>query len=305
MWGTPRSIRICHPDVSIVRWWNQQSITPLSVMGRPTRFVGDDVVDLAPRRRNRAPGDEASAVAQGDRPTLVRREAPLGGTELQDGSGIVDHDRLDASRAHHVSRGSQRDGDRDAVGVGHAVARLQIAGPDAHQHGGRGTADLGVLPGARGGRHDHGDHVVTLLVGRARLGLGGHVVALLGGEEPATRAGREMRVEEAGEPGRDLGHELAADRDEPIACTTDAETAATHGPLVVGFGSVLVEVRRPRPCLDSKLVGRAPQRRALACADGLGDERPLGGVDRGRIGHDARAGQLANDDGCRIRPELA
>ena len=31
MYGTPRIIRNCQPEVSIVRWWLQQSKTPLSV----------------------------------------------------------------------------------------------------------------------------------------------------------------------------------------------------------------------------------------------------------------------------------
>ena len=43
--------------------------------------VGDDVVDLAPRGGHGAAGDEASAVAQRDRATLVRREAAFGGAE--------------------------------------------------------------------------------------------------------------------------------------------------------------------------------------------------------------------------------
>src|SRR5690554_1657489 len=76
-----------------------------------------DVVDLTPGGRDAAAGDHATAVAQGDRPSLLRGEAALRRTEFDDATVVVDDDALHPSRAGELPDRVKRNGRFHTVDV--------------------------------------------------------------------------------------------------------------------------------------------------------------------------------------------
>ena len=101
------------------------------------------------------------------------------------------------------------------------------------------------------------------------------------------------------------GMSSPGDRDESVARSAESEPSAAHRPLVVGFAAVLVEEGGPRLRLHPQLVGGAAHRRPVAAAGRLGDERLLGGRERGRVGDGAGAVEFADDRARGIGAQLA
>ncbi len=106
-------------------------------------------------------------------------------------------------------------------------------------------------------------------------------------------------------PGRDLGHQVSANGDEPVAGPPEAHPAPKHRPFVVGLGAVLVEERRPRLRLHPQFVGAGAHRARVAGAEGGGNEFALGGRERGRVGDAPGPIELADDRARSIGPEVA
>ena len=277
----------------MVRWWNQHSSTPLSGWVGPPSASG-----MTWWISHHAAGTEQPGIRHPpSRRVIARRWCGVKqrsgepSSMMRPSSSKVDG--LGAAGADHVPGGAERDRDLDAVGVRDAAAGGEVGRPDADEHRGRGTADRGVLAGAGGGVDRGGEHVVALLVGGAVSRRTAAKPARSSSVwKPRPGAGREVRVEEPGEFRRDLGHEVAGDRHESVAGPTEADPATSHRPLVVGFAAVLVEERGPRLRLHAQLVGGAPHRCAVAAAGRLGDERLLGGRERGRVGDRCGRGRV-------------
>ena len=223
--------------------------------------VGDDVVDLAPRGGHGASGNQASAVAQGDRAALVRREAPLGRPEADDATLVAEDDRLGAAGADHVAGSAERDRELDPVGVRDAAAGREVGGPDADEHRRRSTADRGMLPRARRGVDRGGQHVVALLVGRATLAGLGEARAFLVGVESQARARRQVRVEEPRELRRDLGHEVARDGHQSVSRSAEPAPRDVASPA-----PRRVRARLGRGTSTTPAPGHAVRRRCSAPA---------------------------------------
>ena len=155
----------------------------------PPSVWGGDVVDLGPCGRDGAAGDDAAAVADGDRTALVGGEAAFGRAEREDPAGVVEGDGLGAAGADHVPGCTERDRGVDAVGVCDSAPRGEVGGADADQDGGCGAADRGVFPGTGRGVDDRGEHVVALLIGGAVLTGFRRAGSILVGLESAADAG--------------------------------------------------------------------------------------------------------------------
>lgn len=103
------------------------------------------MVDLAPSGRGGAAGNDAAAVAQGDRAALMPIEDPLLGADRNDASVRAGDDALDDPAAGDVP------GDRAAHRLGAAVcvrvpgAGGEVALGDRDDEGGRVPADGGQL----------------------------------------------------------------------------------------------------------------------------------------------------------------
>ena len=179
----------------------------------------------------------------------------------------------------------------------------------ADEDRGCGAADGGVLAGAGGGVDRGGEHVVALLVGAAGFAELGDAGALLVGHEPAARTRREVRVEESGELRGDLGHELAGDGDESVACPAEAEPAAAHRPSSSGSRpSWSRNVDHACACTrNSSAVHRtgAPSPRPVASATSACSAV----ANDGRVGDRAGAVEFADDRArgiaCPTRPRRA
>ena len=105
--------------------------------------------------------------------------------------------------------------------------------------------------------------------------------------------------------GRDLGHQVSANGDEPFSSPTEAHPASQHRALVVGLGAVLVEERGPRLRLDPQFVGAGTHGARVACADGCCDKLALGGRERGRVGDAPGPIELADDRARGLGAQLA
>ena len=123
----------------------------------------DDVMDLTPRGRNPAPGDDASTVPQCDRSALAAVEDPLLRADLDDTSVLAQHDALHRARAGDSIRRAHRHRLTAAVGVRQSTAAPQIGLPNRDDKRRRGAAD-GWQRRARGrGEQRSGQSVVTTL----------------------------------------------------------------------------------------------------------------------------------------------
>lgn len=98
-----------------------------------------DVVDLALRRGDLASGDDAAAVARGDRPPLVRGEQPLWHAELKDLAAPVEDDLLHGARAGDAVRDAR--GHRNVDAVGPADASVEVIHGRGDDERGGGAAD--------------------------------------------------------------------------------------------------------------------------------------------------------------------
>ena len=107
-------------DESVVRPAEQDSV--VGVGGAGFGVVGD-VVHFTPSRRHTAAGDDAAAVAEGERASLVAVEEAFLGAETEDAAVRGEGDALDDPGAPDMTGHARRDGfvaalDRRPAGVG-------------------------------------------------------------------------------------------------------------------------------------------------------------------------------------------
>ena len=98
-------------------------------VGRPTTGMFVNVVDFAPLGGDVAARDDASAVAQGDRPPLMVCEDALEGAERQHPPRGIERDALHRTRTGDVACRGERDRLIASADVGEAAARSEVFGP--------------------------------------------------------------------------------------------------------------------------------------------------------------------------------
>ena len=199
-------------------WWNQQSSTPLSVWVGPAVDVLENVMDFTPAGRNTAAGDDAAAVAQGDRAALVPVEDALFGAEAQDASVVAERDPLDDAGAPDVQRGRHSERHVAALRVRVPLATLGVLFAHRHDEGRCGTADRRQQTTGCRDRQRARERIVLLLRPGAEVERDHRVVgfAVCGGvlgESDSLPGWVVVCVEDPLQLGGDLGHEIAPARD--------------------------------------------------------------------------------------------
>ncbi len=132
-------------------------------MGGAAAGVFGDVVDLTPGRGDMTAGDEALAVAEGDRAALVDGEDPVGGADADDPPVRVEQHPLHPARARGVRGDAGGDGGVDAVDVRPAASGRVVVCGDGHDQGGCTAAQAWGVVVAGGDAEDRGEGVVLLL----------------------------------------------------------------------------------------------------------------------------------------------
>ena len=80
-----------------------------------------DVVDLAPCGRNRTAWNDATAVADADRSTLMRAEQAFPRAEVDDSARLIEHHLLHRAGARDSMRDRRRYRDVDSLNIGDAA----------------------------------------------------------------------------------------------------------------------------------------------------------------------------------------
>ena len=139
--GTPWFIRIFQPtmiDESVMEPAEQHTVVGV---GRPAVHMLQNMVDFTPAGGNTAAGDDAAAVAEGDRAALVPVEHAFFDAEAQDASIVAERDALDDAGTPDVQRRRHSERHVAALGVRVPLATLGILLAHRHEKGRCGAAD--------------------------------------------------------------------------------------------------------------------------------------------------------------------
>jgi hypothetical protein len=245
-----------------------------------------DVMDLAPRGRHVAPGDDAPAVAKGDRLALVRREHAVGDADREDAPTLAHGDTLHGTRTGDLMGHRERDRLCAPVDVRVPAPGREVIGARLDHECRCRPADRGQFARPRGSAEDRREGVVSLLHRRASVGDFRQRPAVVGRVDEARAGGRidlgvEDAVEESLELPGDLGEELAAERNQPVAADAQSHSAPTQGARLTGLRAVLVEVHRPYRSLVAQIIGRGCGTAARALSARGGGELFVGRESRG------------------------
>ena len=106
---------------------------------------GNDVMDFAPVRCDRAAGDDTAAVSGGDGTALIRGEEAFLHAEVENLSVLTEDHLLVSTSTDHLFHGAQRDWRLDPVDPADPCAALEVGPVHMHHHRGGGTSHAWCL----------------------------------------------------------------------------------------------------------------------------------------------------------------